>query len=276
MINVIKNNNKIFNSDSFQKDKYKFSLILQNLNSENLELYSDEENYILCRGVKNMPTWIWTKDNFDISLLPEIEKAISLYLLDVDTRFTCKRELYEYLVRDNFEYLGDYYFEMGYLTCNETILPKKVDGYIDNVCEDDRDILVNFIYDESREISDIKELSMDEANDQFNKLLKMKSGKYYVWKNDNDEIVAQATYKIADGNAKIGSVYTTPSERGKGYAANLIYTITNELLNSGYHVSLYTDYKYIPSNRAYKNVGYKDNDVLINFSCLSKKQMKRK
>ena len=43
------------------------NLILKNLPSETLELYSDEENYIVCRGHKKFPTWIWTKDNFDKS-----------------------------------------------------------------------------------------------------------------------------------------------------------------------------------------------------------------
>ena len=42
MIKKIKPDNKIFNSYEFQKDKYKFFLILQNLESETLELYSDE------------------------------------------------------------------------------------------------------------------------------------------------------------------------------------------------------------------------------------------
>lgn len=33
---MIDKNNRIFSSEEFQKDKYKFNLILQNLNSENL------------------------------------------------------------------------------------------------------------------------------------------------------------------------------------------------------------------------------------------------
>ena len=125
MIKKIKPDNKIFNSKDFQKDKYKFFLILQNLDSKSLELYSDEENYILCRGSIKWPTWIWTKDNIDVSLLAEIEEAIELYRLDVDTRFTCKKELYDLLKNNNYESLGDYYFEMGYLVCEKTIKPKQ-------------------------------------------------------------------------------------------------------------------------------------------------------
>ena len=265
MIKSIKPDNKMFNSIDFQKDKYKFFLILQNLSSESLELYSDEENYVLCRGGIKWPTWIWTKDNFDKTLLKEIEEAINLYRLDIDTRFTCKKELYDLLVNDNFEGLGDYYFEMGYLVCNKTIEPKKTDGYIAKATKEDEEILTRFNYKESKEIGDVKDLKYEEAKENFYK--RLADGNYYVWKNDNGEIVAQAFYRIIDGIAKIAGVYTKEDERCKGYAANLIYQLTNKVLKDGYHVSLYTDYSYIPSNKAYKNVGYKDEDVLINFSC---------
>lgn len=268
MIKRIKPNNKLFQSNEFQKDKYKFFLILQNLGSETLELYSDEENYVLCRGGLTWPTWIWAKDNFNINILPEIEEAIDLYRLDVDTRFTCKKELYDLLVQDNFEALGDYYFEMGYLVCNKTIEPKKTDGYIDYATKDDEQVLTDFMYNESHEISDVKDFSFEEANKEFKK--RLDAGNYYVWKNSDNKIVAQAFYSVADGNAKISGVYTIPEARGKGYAASLIYQLTNKVLKDGYHISLYTDYKYIPSNKAYKNVGYIDDDVLINFSCTKK------
>lgn len=268
MIKKIKPDNKIFDSYEFQKDKYEFFIILQNLKSETLELYSDEENYILCRGDVKWPTWIWTKDNFNSSLLKEIEEAIDLYRLVVDTRFTCKKELYNLLKKDNYKFLGDYYFEMGYLVCNQTVKPKTTDGKCVLATEDDKDILINFIYNESREISDIKELSLEEAKDNVEKKLNM--GTYYIWKNNKEEIVAQASYKILAGNAKITGVYTLPEERGKGYAANLIYNLTSKVLEEGNHVSLYTDYNYIPSNKAYKNVGYVTEDILINFSCTKK------
>ncbi len=268
MIKKINPDNKIFKSEEFQKEKYKFLLILQNLDSKTLELYSDEENYILCRGDLKYPTWIWTKDNFDKSLLSEIEETINLFRLNVDTRYTCKKELYNLLVQNNFDFLGDYYFEMGYLVCNRTIEPRKTDGYIASVSEKDEEALINFIYNESIEISDIRNLTKEEAKVNFNK--RLETGNYYVWKNKSDKIVAQAYYTVVNGNAKMAGVYTALDERSKGYAANLIYNLTNDALKKGYHVSLYSDFKYIPSNTAYKNVGYVTDDILINFSCLKK------
>lgn len=169
MIKSIKSNNKVFKSKEFQKDKYKFFLILQNINTEQVELYSDEENYVLCRSGKEWPTWIWTKDNFDITLLPEIEETINKYLLDVETKFTCKRELYNLLKEDNYQYLGDYYFEMGYLVCDKTVKPRLSDGSLELATRDDIEILTKFTYDESRKISDVKELTIDEAKKMLRK-----------------------------------------------------------------------------------------------------------
>lgn len=127
MYKKIKPDNKIFKSSEFQEDKYKFNLILKNLPSPDLELYSDEENYIMCRGAKTLPTWIWTKDNLDINKVEEIEELINIFLTENEKdKFTCKKELYDLLKIRKFEKLNlDDYFEMGFLICNKTKKPKK-------------------------------------------------------------------------------------------------------------------------------------------------------
>ena len=48
--------------------------------------------------------------------------------------------------------------------------------------------------------------------------------------------------------------------------------MTNDLLEKGLVPLLYTDYNYIPSNRAYINAGYEDSGILINFSCSREKK----
>lgn len=53
MIKKIDSNNKIFQSDEFQKEKYKFFIILQNLKSENLELIVMKKIIYYVEVVKN-------------------------------------------------------------------------------------------------------------------------------------------------------------------------------------------------------------------------------
>ena len=267
----IKPNNKIFKSVDFQKDKYKFNIILKNLPSPDLELYSDEKNYIICRGSKKWPTWIWTKDRFDKSIIEEIEELIKMYLTENEKdKFTCKKELYDILVNREFKYINkDDYFEMGFLICYKTKKPKKCDGVLSRPCEEDRQILERYWYDDNMEMNGVEPITKEQAIKDVDEFIK--SDNFYMLKNTNNKIVCMASYGITEKQAKINHVYTPIEERKKGYAANLIYLMTNDLLNRGLIPLLYTDYNYIPSNKAYINAGYEDAGILINFSC-SKRQ----
>lgn len=265
-------NNKIFFSEEFQKDKYKFYLITQNLKSEFVVLYSDEENYVICRGAVKWPTWIWTKDNFDLEKLAEIEQLIELYLTDNEKdKFTCKKELYDLLVNDEYDKLNlEDYFEMGTLFCRQTKKPRECDGKIGIPTIDDKATLTQYWFDDSQEMNGVDPISMEQATEDVQKMLD--SNKFYIWQNEEGKIVCMANYSEVDGQAKLSHVYTPVDERGKGYAANLIYSMTNDLLKRDLVPLLYTDYNHIPSNKAYINAGYEDTGILINFSCSREKK----
>lgn len=267
MLKKINPENKIFKSKEFQNDKYKFYIILKNLSSTELELYSDEENYLICRGSKQWPTWIWTKENFDKSKINEIENAIEMYLTDNEKdKFTCKKELYDLLLSRNFKYLNrEDYFEMGFLICYKTKKSKLCDGILSKPTEEDRKTLEKYWYDDNMEMNGIDPITMEQAKKDVDEFLK--SNNFFVLRNQENKIVCMANYRIIENQAKLGHVYTPLEERKKGYAANLIYLITNELLDEGLVPLLYTDYNYIPSNKAYINAGYEDTGMLINFSC---------
>ena len=81
-----------------------------------------------------------------------------------------------------------------------------------------------------------------------------------------------ANYSEIEGQAKLSHVYTPIDKRGKSYATNLIYGITNDLLKKELVPLLYTDYNYPPSNKEYINAGYDDTGILINFSCSKEKR----
>ena len=267
MYKKIEPNNKIFENPEFQKDKYKFNLIFKNLTSPDLELYSDEKNYMLCRGSKNLPTWIWTSDGFDKSKIGEIEELIKIYLTDNERdKFTCKKELYDLLVERKFDNLNtDDYFEMGFLICYHTKVPKICDGVLSKPTESDSKILAKYWYDDNMEMNSATPITMEQSKKDVETFVS--DDKFYVLRNAENKIVCMASYRITEEQAKINHVYTPTEERKKGYAANLIYLMTNEILKRGLVPLLYTDYNYIPSNKAYINAGYEDKGILINFSC---------
>ena len=174
------------------------------------------------------------------------------------------------LVERNFESLNlDDYFEMGFLICNKTLKPKECDGTISYPTEGDKEILTKYWYDDSQEMNGAEPISIEQAKEDVEEFLK--SGKFYILRNQEGKIVCMASYSLTENQAKISHVYTPIEERKKGYAANLIYLMTNDILSKGYVPLLYTDYNYIPSNKAYINAGYEDTGILINFSCSKQK-----
>ena len=177
----ITQNNKIFNSEDFQKDKYKFFLITQNLKSASVLLYSDEENYVICRGAVGFPTWIWTKDGISREKVAEVEEAMKYYLTDSPRdKFTCKKELYDYLLEDGFEFLNrEDYFEMGTLFCRNTKEPRKTDGQMDKPQPTEKDLLTKYWYDDSLEMNDTEPISMEQASLDIAKMIN--SDTFYVW-----------------------------------------------------------------------------------------------
>lgn len=55
---------------------------------------------------------------------------------------------------------------------------------------------------------------------------------------------------------RIGPVYTHPMHRRRGYAGILTAKLSEELINQGVQVMLFTDAKNLTSNGVYKRIGY--------------------
>jgi hypothetical protein len=110
---TIDKNNRIFQSDEYVNDKYLFFILEKKINHENARIMSDEENYVISNESPETNPWIWTKDNFDKSKLKELEELIKLYLVKEKMSFTCKKELYQALLNDNFKLIdSSSYFEL--------------------------------------------------------------------------------------------------------------------------------------------------------------------
>lgn len=281
MYKKVEPDNKIFASDEFQKDKYKFNIVSKILAGDEVLLYSDEENYFLARNKAGMPTWIWTKDGLeDEQILEEIKEAISLYLTDLEyDQFTCKKEYYNFLMQIGYEKLNkEDYFELGFLTCNEVKNVKQTDGKMEICSKEDEQNLLNlflqFTEFMNKTLKSNKKVSLEDIKEEMDGQIEQK--RLFCWKNKEGKIVCIANFQVLEDTARIGHVFTLEEERGKGYAANLIHNLTQRLLDDGLKPLLYTDYSYIASNKAYINAGYEDKGILINFSCSREKKKSEK
>ena len=258
----------VFKKAEYQKDKTKFFFVEENRKLESAKVYTDNENYVVVQGVEGAPVWVWTLENLSLDKLNKLRNVLSNFLSTYEVQFTSRKEVYDYLVDTNYLFLNkESYFEMGYLECSKTLKPKKCDGYLDRVHNDELQLLSEYVYLDHVEMC-VDELSKDDA---YNKALQLlNDNNFYVWRNSNGKLVSYLNYRVSNGCAKLGNVYTPKEQRRKGYCANLVYEVTTELLNENLVPMLYTDYNYVASNSAYKKVGYEDKGYLVNY------KMKRK
>lgn len=253
----------------YQNEKNKFYLLNLISRTEGNMLYSDLESYIIGRSKVGLPTWIWTIDGITTNQILMLKEDLELFLEDGENKFTTKKELYELIKK---EYDTSSYFEMGYLVCTNPIKPNNMKGIYTNPNYGDKMTLAKMWIDNEKEMEDIN-ISQEEALETVEEWIK--SNNFYVLKNNSGKIVCMAGYSRLDDTAKITHVYTPKEERGKGYCKSLIYQLTKRLLDEGLIPLLYTDYKYEASNKAYKDIGYTDEGILINFNISMKKQDKK-
>ena len=107
------------------------------------------------------------------------------------------------------------------------------------------------------EISDLEVIDACKKVGIHNDIQNLEKG-YYVLEKDGKIVCQATTSRIMKYGKCVSAVYTPPEERGKGYAYNLIYRISKELLDSGdKYCVLYTDDSNPISNHVYEKIGYK-------------------
>lgn len=137
----------------------------------------------------------------------------------------------------------------------EKLLPKQKVNKVTfrEATKQDAPLLTQYIKGFHKDALD-EEMPDEEANKKFEAYLERG---YYVLEKEG-KIVSQAVFsrKLIKGKC-ISGVYTPKEERGKGYAYNLIYTLSKKCLDEGAeYCVLYTDAENPISNHVYEKIGY--------------------
>jgi uncharacterized protein len=86
---------------------------------------------------------------------------------------------------------------------------------------------------------------------------RLKEGHTYIWEDNNTPVALAAGRKFSDTASRIGSVYTPPAERRKGYATACVAALSQQLLDAGCdRCFLLTDLANPTSNHIYRQIGY--------------------
>lgn len=263
MLKKITIGNKIFSSKEFEKDRNLFNIYIDNVNDGEADIYSDEENYVLFKGNNMYPVWIWTRNGINDYIVSEIAEALNLYLDDVEQQnFVCKKELYNHLQSSSLLNNATDTFEMKCLSCKNLIHTKPCDGHYQLASTLDINLLYQYYLDYLKEIEHIDYVQI--SKDDLEKMIYDKG--IYVWKDSNENIVSMATYFEKNFQYRLRMIYTKNLKRGRGYASNLIYNLTKDMLKVGLDPVVYINNNYPPTEHIFHKIGYEDSGILVYFN----------
>lgn len=87
--------------------------------------------------------------------------------------------------------------------------------------------------------------------------LRSLAARTWFWEVDGEVVHMTGLNPPAFGVARIGPVYTPPRWRGNGYAASTVAALSQQVLDAGDRVCLYTDQANPVSNALYERLGYR-------------------
>jgi uncharacterized protein len=124
-------------------------------------------------------------------------------------------------------------------------------GHLRSATESDRALLVQWIPAFISEVAEVDEDNVELIVDSG-----LKHRNFYLWEDNIP--VSLVSGKCSYAFARIGSVYTPPEYRQKGYATACVAALSQKLLDQGCHCCyLLTDLTNPTSNRIYRQIGYR-------------------
>jgi predicted GNAT family acetyltransferase len=114
----------------------------------------------------------------------------------------------------------------------------------------DRDLVIEWMRGFQ---SDTRELVRDPSDFVGPRLAE---GQYWIWE-DGEPISMASASPVIEGVSRIGSVYTPPDRRNRGYAESCVRELSQQLLSDGVRPMLYTDLANPTSNSIYRRIGYR-------------------
>lgn len=245
-------------------DSITYSVLKKILQSNCTDIYTNNESFIVCYSNYPYPIWVWCKDvanKDDVILISNILK--NNYISKGKYNFIMNEELLNKLIDidNSFKGLNHKMDLLSYKLIEINNITNKCDGFMRKASIEDVDYLAKINKDAHYEMEKFT-FSLEECKNKVIELIN--NDNLYVWCNKDNEIVATINKSIDGNYVKIGLVYTVPKHRRKGYAINIVYSVSKELLKSGLIPILYTDGGYEASNECYKKVGYKQVGKLVN------------
>lgn len=241
-----------------EKDKLSYAVLYNVLGGEVKKIITDHKRLIIAHTAKVFPTWIWAPDDVTKEELEQIYQTILAEFAPLsEYKFNTKYEIASYLIdRLQKENKGDWKITLNIAAyeCHQAKAPdKKVDGYLEQMDSSQLELAVKMIEEASIAIGD-RVLTHEESGQAAREQLERQV--LYIWRNQEGKAVAFCDKNADDNYVKVSQCYTVLEERGKGYAAQMIYEICKDIIADGKIPMLYADADYASSNRCYQKIGF--------------------
>ena len=240
-----------------ENEKILFNLFYLISDSENAFWVTDEEFYIIGQTNERLAMWIWIKENTSEDVLMDIEGIIE-ERLELNPKLNIIAD--EVIIRPILNRISERkkvsynsMIPMVIYRCDKVTNAKKASGHMILSNDKHKEILEKFI---TGMVWDLEKRPMYEGEAEGFVNDVAGSSDLYLWE-DNRQVVSMAMIvHRAEKFARINTVYTDSSQRGKGYAGMLIGEVTQKILDEGRIPMLYTEQDNVCSNAAYRRVGY--------------------
>lgn len=240
-----------------ENDKILFNLFYLILNSESAFWITDDECYIIGQTNEHLPMWIWVKENAGADALAEIEKVIEERLeLNHKLSVTADEKIIRPILNRIAERKKVHYSSMVPMVvyrCDKITNTKKANGHIIFSNESHKEILEKFI---TGMVWDLEKRPMNEGEAEGFAEGVSGSPDLYLWEDEGQVVSMSMVAHRTEEFARINTVYTDSSQRGKGYAGMLVGEVTQKILDEGRIPMLYTEQDNICSNATYRRIGY--------------------
>ena len=115
-----------------------------------------------------------------------------------------------------------------------------------------------FMGDADEQAGRVRGASAHDVPDRSEMLRKLRAGQFWFWVDEAGEPVhLTGANPPSFGVARLGPVYTPPTQRGHGWASNAVAEVSRRIQNEGTRVCLFTDQANPTSNKIYAALGYR-------------------
>ena len=240
-----------------QDEQILFNVFYLILDNDSSFWASDEKSYIIGQTNERLPLWIWIGEQADDEAYREMESILEQRLeQNPNLKVTgdaarVERILQNVARRKNMQY--DSLVPMVIYRCDKVTNPKKATGHSIYSTAEYKPILERFI---TGMVWDLEHRPMEEGEAEGFAEAVAGSKDLFLWEDEKEVVSMVMITHRTDRYARLNTVYTDNTKRGKGYAGALVGEVTQRVLDENRIPMLYTEQDNVCSNATYRRVGY--------------------